>query len=154
MDLTYATIVVLASMIFVLSAMIGYLYWQQTRLHQNLQSLGLVVSALVNPPVPIQDDVEEEEQVAEPPTQPAPEPVAEAEQVAEQEVDVPAAVGEDDRVSVEHVTKTPASATEIDLDDLESKTKAELQTILQEKGIPYSKSDKKSQLIEILKATS
>jgi hypothetical protein len=143
MDLTYATIVVLASMIFVLSAMIGYLYWQQTRLHQNLQSLGLVVSALVNPPIPIQEEQE-----------PVVETKAEVEPEVEQEVDVPAVVGEDDRVSVEHVTKTPAPSTEIDLDELDSKTKAELQTILQEKGIPYSKSDKKSQLIEILKATS
>jgi preprotein translocase subunit SecD len=139
MDLTYATIVVLASMIFVLSAMIGYLYWQQTRLTQNLQSLGLVVSSLVNAPV---SDHDETEPVAEP----------EAETEGEQEVDVPAVTGEDDRVSVEHVTKTPS--VEIDLDELDSKTKAELQTILQEKGLPYSKSDKKSQLIEILKATS
>jgi hypothetical protein len=145
MDLTYATIVVLASMIFVLSAMIGYLYWLQTRLHQNLQSLGLVVSSLVNPPLPIQ---EETEPVAEPVAEP------EAEPDADQEVDVPAVTGEDDRVSVEHVTKTPPPAPEVDLDDLDSKTKAELQTILQEKGIPYSKSDKKSTLIEILKATS
>ena len=54
------TIVVLASMIFVLSAMIGYLYWQQTRLHQNLQSLGLVVSTLVNRSHEVQEEVVEE----------------------------------------------------------------------------------------------
>jgi hypothetical protein len=52
------------------------------------------------------------------------------------------------------VTETPAPAKEIDVDELESKTKPELHAILQEKGIPYNKSDKKSQLIEILKATS
>jgi len=131
MDLTYVTIVVLASMIFVLSGMIGYLYWQQTRLHQNLQSLGIVVSTLVNQP---------------PPPPPEEEPVALPE--PEQEIE------EDDRLSVEHVTETPAPAKEIDVDELESKTKPELHAILQEKGIPYNKSDKKSQLIEILKATS
>jgi hypothetical protein len=135
MDLTYVTIVVLASMIFVLSGMIGYLYWQQTRLHQNLQSLGIVVSTLVNqPPLPPL----EEEPVAEP----------------EPPQEVIAKVEEDDRLSVEHVTETPAPAKEVDVDDLESKTKPELFAILQEKGIPYNKSDKKSQLIEILKATS
>jgi hypothetical protein len=131
MDLTYVTIVVLASMIFVLSGMIGYLYWQQTRLHQNLQSLGIVVSTLVNQPPPPPEE--------EPPVAP-PEP--------EQEVE------EDDRLSVEHVTETPAPAKEIDVDDLESKTKPELHAILQEKGIPYNKGDRKSQLIEILKATA
>ena len=117
------------------------------------------MAALVNPPVSTEEEVEDE-QVAEQVAEQVVEQVAEqvVEQVVEQEADVPAVVEEDDRVSVEHVTKTPASlttpSTEIDLDELESKTKAELQTILQEKGIPYSKSDKKSQLIEILKATS
>jgi hypothetical protein len=136
MDLTYVTIVVLASMIFVLSGMIGYLYWQQTRLHQNLQSLGIVVSTLVNqppPPPPLEEEA---------PVQPEP------------PQEVVAQVEEDDRLSVEHVTETPAPAKEIDVDELESKTKPELFAILQEKGIPYNKSDKKSQLIEILKATS
>jgi hypothetical protein len=135
MDLTYVTIVVLASMIFVLSGMIGYLYWQQTRLHQNLQSLGIVVSTLINQPPP-----------------PPPEEEAPAQVEAEQEVI--AQTEEDDRLSVEHVTETPAPVKEIDVDELESKTKPELFAILQEKGIPYNKSDKKSQLIEILKATS
>jgi len=136
MDLTYVTIVVLASMIFVLSGMIGYLYWQQTRLHQNLQSLGIVVSTLVNQP---------------PPPPPEEEPVAPPE--PEQD-NIVAKIEEDDRLSVEHVTETPVPAKEIDVDELESKTKPELHAILQEKGIPYNKSDKKSQLIEILKATS
>jgi hypothetical protein len=135
MDLTYVTIVVLASMIFVLSGMIGYLYWQQTRLNQNLQSLGIVVSTLINQPAP------------SPPEEEAPAQV-------ETEQEVIAQTEEDDRLSVEHVTETPAPAKEIDVDDLESKTKPELFAILQEKGIPYNKSDKKSQLIEILKATS
>ena len=134
MDLTYVTIVVLASMIFVLSGMIGYVYWQQTRLHQNIQSLGIVVSTLVN----------------QPPPPPEEEPVA----LPEPEQEVVAKIEEDDRLSVEHVTETPAPAKEIDVDELESKTKPELHAILQEKGIPYNKSDKKSQLIEILKATS
>lgn len=136
MDLTYATIVVLASMIFVLSAMVGYLYWQQTRLHQNVQSLGMVVSSLVSPPE-IEAPVPEEED----------EPVQTAE--------VP--VEEDDRVSVEHVSAPPAqTATEeaLDLDELHSKTKAQLHEILKEKGIPYSKGDSKTVLIELLKATA
>jgi len=135
MDLTYVTIVVLASMIFVLSGIIGYLYWQQTRLNQNLQSLGIVVSTLINQPPP-----------------PPPEEDAPAQVEAEQEVI--AKTEEDDRLSVEHVTETPAPAKEIDVDELESKTKPELHAILQEKGIPYNKGDRKSQLIEILKATS
>ena len=145
MDLTYVTIVVLASMIFVLSAMIGYLYWQQTRLHQNLQSLGLVVSTLVNRSHEVQEEVVEEV-VAEPVAEPVPEP--------EQEVDVPVAkVEEDDRVSVEHVTSA-APSKEVDLDDLDGKTKKQLQVILDEKGLPYNKTSTKTELIQLLKATA
>ena len=141
MDLTYATIVVLASMIFVLSAMIGYLYWQQTRFQQSLNSLGIAVATLVNP----RERAEEE---AEP----------ETDQVKKedvQEVDLPevdeAEDDEDDRVSVEHVKTQPAP---IDVDELSNKTKAQLQELLKEKGLPYAKSDSKSVLIELLKATA
>lgn len=138
------TIVVLASMIFVLSAMIGYLYWQQTRLHQNLQSLGLVVATLVNR----SNQAEVEDEVV-------PDVVAETVVAeAEQEVEVPVAkVEEDDRVSVEHVTSAEPSK-EVDLDDLDGKTKKQLQVILDEKGLPYNKTSTKTELIQLLKATA
>lgn len=139
MDLTYATIVVLASMIFVLSAMIGYIYWQQTRLQQNLNSLGIAVSTLVNPPGRLEEEAEAE------PEEPKKDDV--------QEVDLPEVDedDDDDRVSVEHVKTQPAP---IDVDELSNKTKAQLQELLKEKGLPYAKSDSKSVLIELLKATA
>ena len=135
MDLTYATIVVLASMMFVLSGMVGYLYWQQTRLQQNINSLSIVVSSLVNPP-----EVESEPQSQA--TVPELTPVVS--QVEEDEDD-----DEDDRVSVENVTEPP-----VDVDDLQSKTAAQLREVLTQKGIPFGKRDSKSVLIELLKATA
>jgi len=135
MDLTYATIILLASMIFVLSAMVGYLYWQQTRINQNVQSLSIIVSTLASPP---QETVEVEQEV-----------VAET-----QAVDVPVVEEEeDDRVSVEHVSEPPP-APEIDVDDLQEKTSAQLRELLTQKGIPYGKRDSKTALIEMLKATA
>lgn len=145
MDLTYATIVVLASLIFVLSAMVGYLYWQHTRLNQSLQSLAIVVSTLVTPPI------QEEEPTKE-------EPVKEEETDKEEEDD-----DEDDRVSVEHVTAPPISTeappqattvSELDVDDLQIKTASQLRDLLTKKGIPFSKRDSKTTLIELLKATA
>lgn len=144
MDLTYVTILVLASMIFVLAGMIGYLYWQQTRIIQHIQSLSIIVSSLVTPP-------------------PAPLPETEAEPDADtehQETEVPTTTeDEDDRVSVENVTAPPepetaTTADELDVDDLQSKTKVQLHKLLTDKGIPYAKSDNKTQLIELLKATA
>jgi len=127
MDLTHATIVVLASMMFVLSGMVGYLYWQHTRLNQSIQSLAVVVSSIVNVAPPPAPQEEEEEAVPEPPkAQAEPEPEPE----------------EDDRVSV------------VDVDDLQSKTAAQLRELLDKKGIPYGKRDSKTTLIELLKATA
>lgn len=152
MELTHLTIVVLASMIFVLSGMVGYLYWQQTRILQHIQSLALAVATHL----PQQEYTETEPELKE-----QPEPEAEAEPEAEQEVVVPESEEDDDRVSVEHVTETSSpeeeTAKEVDVndvDDLEHKTKAELQKLLADKGIPYGKSDKKSILIQLLKASS
>lgn len=138
MELTYVTIVVLASMIFVLAGMVGYLYWQQTHMLQHIQSLALAMSAIA-------------EQV-----KPDPEPVH-VTQLDHDESD------EDDRVSVqkdveivEGPPKTPTATTadEDDIDDLQSKTTAELKELLTKKGIPFGKRDSKSVLIELLKATT
>jgi hypothetical protein len=123
-------------MIFVLSAMVGYLYWQQTRINQNVQSLSIIVSTLANPP---QETVEVEEEVA-PETQAVDVPVIEEEE-------------EDDRVSVEQVSEPPPPP-EVDVDDLHEKTSAQLRELLTQKGIPFGKRDSKNVLIELLKATA
>ena len=140
MDLTYATIVVLASMMFVLSGMVGYLYWQQTRLQQSIQSLSLVVSSLVNPP-----SLESEPEL-EPAPVPAPVPEPEPETEEEEE---------DDRVSVEHISEPPEKENlPVDIDDIQTKTAAQLREILTQKGIPFGARDSKKILIELLKATA
>ena len=139
MELTYATIVILASMIFVLSGMIGYLYWQQTRMLQHIQSLAIVISTHVVP-------------------RPQPE-----ELVDEKEDDVQDTDEEDDRVSVkeeelvEKVEGPPEEKKEddkVDIDELQDKTASQLRDILTKKGIPFGKRDSKPMLIQLLKATA
>ena len=143
MELTYVTIVVLASMIFVLAGMVGYLYWQQTHTLQHLQSLALAVAG-----------------IAEHLREPEPEPVV-VTQIGHDESEE-----EDDRVSVKEQvevvegppkavgTPTATSASEDDVDDLQDKTATELKELLTKKGIPYGKRDPKSVLLQLLKATS
>lgn len=136
MELTYVTIVVLASMVFVLSGMVGYLYWQQTRMLQHIQSLAIVVSTQLTPPPP---------------------PV---EMESEPEEEKPVSDEEDDRVSVkeevvEKVEGPPdVEEPKVDVDDLQDKTKKQLQEMLTAKGIPFSKTDAKPILIQLLKATA
>jgi uncharacterized membrane protein len=140
MELTYVTIMVLASMIFVLSGMVGYLYWQQSRTLQHVQSLALALAAHV--------EYTRQQQVVEQ------EPVQETED-------------EDDRVSVKEelevvdgppaATPPPVTASEAssdDVDDLQDKTSVELRELLTKKGIPYGKRDSKTVLLQLLKATS
>lgn len=132
MELTYVTIVVLASMIFVLSGMVGYLYWQQTRMLQHIQSLALALATHIEnnrPQVVEQPQVEEE---------------------SEEEVD--------DRVSVVkeqvEVVEGPPKEEAPDVDDLQDKTSAQLRELLTKKGIPFGKRDTKTVLLQLLKATA
>ena len=131
MDLTYVTLIILASMIFVLSAMVGYLYWQQTRMMQQLNSISFAVSshlASIAPPELPEPEAEEEVQEAEIPE-------------------------EDDRASVEQV-EIVSAPPEPDIDDIQSKTTKQLQELLTKKGIPYGKRESKTTLMELLKATA
>ncbi len=135
MELTYATIVILASMVFVLSGMVGYLYWQQTRMLQHIQSLAIVVSTQFRcPPELIEEDVESLREVVE---------------KEEKDED------EDDRVSVnEEVEQVTGPTKDVDIDDLQDKTATQLREMLTKKGIPFGKRDAKTVLIQLLKATA
>ena len=133
MELTYVTIVVLAAMMFVLSGMVGYLYWQQTRMLQHIQSLSMLISARALRP---QYEVETT-QTAEPDVEP------------EVEAEVPEL--EDDRVAVEEKTEVVEGPP--DVDDIQTKTASQLRELLSAKGIPYGKRDSKSVLLQLLSAT-
>jgi hypothetical protein len=139
MELLHAAVALLASMVFVLAGMVGWLYWQQTRLFQNMNSVLMAIGDITRaidqsaPPEP------EPEVKFVPAT--APEPAEE---------------DEDDRVSVEEtateVVDGPPAA--IDVDALQGKTKKELQDMLSKRGLPFSKTDPKPTLISLLKATA
>lgn len=134
MEFLHASIALLASMVLVLAGLVGWLYWQQTRIFQNMNNIVMVIGEIVRPRM-------------EPEPEPEPEKPTEGVQEA-------APAEEDDRASVDIVDVVPTGETAIDTDDLEGKTKKELQEILTKKGIPYSKSDGKPALLSLLKATA
>ena len=142
MELTYVTIVVLASMIFILAGMVGYLYWQQTHMLQHLQSLAMALAAVA-------------EHIKQPEPQPEPVHVTKQDEEESESEDE-----EDDRVSVKEqveIVEGPpksAEAPEPDVDDLQLKTAAELRDLLTKKGIPFGKRDSKTVLLQLLKATA
>lgn len=129
MEFLHASIALLASMVLVLAGMVGWLYWQQTRLFQNMNSIVMVIGELARPPPPVMS-------LSVPEAEPEPEPE------------------EDDRVSVSPDDVDVVDSAPVDTDDLESKTIKELKDTLSKRGIPFGKRDGKSALISLLKATS
>lgn len=146
MEFLHAAVALLASMVLVLAGLVGWLYWQQQRMIQTQSNLAMALGELARSMLP-------------PP--PAPEPDTEAEtekeaELPEEEGPVPAptpAAEEDDRVSVEQGPEV-ISGPPLDTDGLESKTKKELQELLEKRSIPYGKGDNKGVLISLLKATA
>ena len=145
MEFLHASIALLASMVLVLAGMVGWIYWQQTRLFQNMNAIALVISDLnqtlmataVRPKVELAT---------------VPEPT---ETLQRAEIPTSDEEEEDDRLSVEKepeiVSGPPAP---LDTDSLQDKSKKELQELLTTRGIPYGKADSKNVLISLLKATA
>ena len=144
MEFLHASIALLASMVLVLAGMVGWIYWQQTRLFQNMNAIALVIgdlnqtlmSNIVQPKIELATVPEPTETL-----QRAEIPVSDEE--------------EDDRLSIEKEAEVISGPPEaLDMDGLQDKSKKELQEILTTRGIPYSKSDAKGVLISLLKATA
>ena len=133
-------------MVLVLAGMVGWIYWQQTRLFQNMNAIALVIGDLNQ--TLIANIVQPKIELAT-----IPEPTETL-----QRADIPISEDEeedDDRLSIEKeaevISGPPAP---LDTDGLQDKSKKELQEILTTRGIPYSKSDAKGVLISLLKATA
>lgn len=142
MEFEQAAIALLASMVLVLAGMVGWLYWQQTRMFQNMNSIVMVVGELASRPTFVAPEAVTDEEV----------------QPTTEETVVAPVSEEDDRVSVDDAEAAEAAEAAIvegpDTDDLDGKTKKELQEILTKRGIPFSKGDTKPALISLLKATA
>lgn len=148
MDLFVGVTALLALVVLVLAAMVAWLYVQQSRLMQAVSALTVAITA---PPPTFYEAVKE---------YPIPEEEAEGEEVLASEVEAELPETKvDDRVSVhEEREDEEEEAAEEDVDsqpdDLSGKTVAQLRELLNGKGIPFNKSDKKPVLVNLLKAAS
>lgn len=136
MEFENAAIALLASMVLVLAGMVGWLYWQQTRMFQNMNNIVMALGELAQRQFAPEPELVEEEdiQITEvPPTQP-----------------------EDDRLSVEEDEEEKPAVVDgpLEIDGLEQKSLKELRDMLTKKGIPFGKRDTKGVLISLLKATA
>ena len=141
MEIQQAAVALLAALVLVLGGIVGWLYWQQQRIFQNMNAIVSAIGELATRPAAIT----------------FPEPVPEE---APKDADLPAPAEDDDRVSVEEEADLPdvqivsGAPAALDTDGLESKSKKELQDILTKRGIPFGKADTKTALVSLLKATA
>jgi hypothetical protein len=122
------SVVILASMVAILAGMVGYMYWQQSRILHAVSSLSVFVTSqfIKQPDLELEED--DRESVEESPKE----------------------------VETSETPETKESPVEVveDVDDLQGKTSSELKELLSKKGIPYGKRDSKSVLLQLLKAAS
>ena len=137
MEFENAAIALLASMVLVLAGMVGWLYWQQTRMFQNMNNIVMALGELAQRQLsPPQPELVEEEDI--------------------QITEIAPTLQEDDRLSVEEDEEEKPAVVDgpLEIDGLEQKSLKELRDMLTKKGIPFGKRDTKGALISLLKATA
>lgn len=147
MEFFHGVVALVAGIVLILTGLVAWMYVQQSRMAQAINALAIAITA--PPPSFAQHEPEvshEDELVAETQAEsPAPE------QQQEEAPEAPEAP-HDDRVSVHEEEDVELMGE--DMATLGGKTAVQLREMLTAKGIPYSKSDKKSTLISLLQAAS
>jgi cytoskeletal protein RodZ len=136
MDFFHGIVALLAFVVLILTALTAWMYIQQTRLMQAVSSLTAVISA---PPPSFMEAMRE---------------YPHEEELADDRVSVHDSDVEDTPTATTEVEQHPEPEQEEELVDLAEKTVAQLREILNTKGIPFNKSDKKPTLLTLLKAAS
>uniref|UniRef100_A0A6C0AKC7 HeH/LEM domain-containing protein n=1 Tax=viral metagenome TaxID=1070528 RepID=A0A6C0AKC7_9ZZZZ len=136
-DPMIGAVALVGTAVFALAGVVAWLYWQQTKLFTNMNSLVSAFSEVVQQ-LPQQRPVE--------PAPPPPEAEDDRASVDDEED------GQSEKVPAPEVVDGPPAP--LDTDTLESKTKKELQDILTKRGIPFGKADSKTVLLSLLKATA
>lgn len=146
MEFFHGVVALVAGIVLILTGLVAWMYVQQSRMAQAINALAIAITA--PPPSFIHQEHEHEHE-----PQPQPEVSHENELHAEEVPEVPE-VPEvaDDRVSVHDEEDVELMGE--DMATLGGKTAAQLRDMLTAKGIPYSKSDKKSTLISLLQVAS
>jgi cytoskeletal protein RodZ len=147
MEFFHGVVALVAGIVLILTGLVAWMYVQQSRMAQAINALAIAITA---PPPSFsqhEPEVSHEDELVAPETQAETQAQAQPQAEAEAEAEV-----HDDRVSV-HEDEDVELMGE-DMATLGGKTAAQLREMLTSKGIPYSKSDKKSTLISLIQAAS
>jgi hypothetical protein len=142
MEFFHGVVALVAGIVLVLTGLVAWMYVQQSRMAQAINALAIAITA--PPPAfpPHEPEVSHEDELH---AESAPEPLVFESQQGQ---------GHDDRVSVHDEEEEDVEHLGEDMATLGGKTAVQLREMLNAKGIPYSKSDKKTTLISLLQAAS
>jgi len=150
MEFFHGVVALVAGIVLILTGLVAWMYVQQSRMAQAINALAIAITAPPPSFAQTQSEHEREPEVSHEDELHAPAPESQAQ--AQTETETPAPQEDDDRVSV-HEDEDVELMGE-DMATLGGKTAAQLREMLTSKGIPYSKSDKKSTLISLIQAAS
>jgi hypothetical protein len=145
-EFIHGVVALLAGLILVLTALVGWLYLQQSRMSHAINALAVAITA--PPPSFMYSSLDK--------TEAAPsEAPADDDRMSVHDADGGAAaedISADIQV-LEATAEATAEAPSAD-DDVAGKTIAQLRDMLTAKGIPFNKSDKKSTLISLVQVSA
>jgi cytoskeletal protein RodZ len=149
MEFFHGVVALVAGIVLILTGLVAWMYVQQSRMAQAINALAIAITA---PPPSFSSAPDREPEVSHEDELHAPAPEGETEVTPATEAQAETEAEHDDRVSV-HEDEDVELMGE-DMATLGGKTAAQLREMLTTKGIPYSKSDKKSTLISLIQAAS
>ena len=156
-EFIHGVVALLAGLILVLTALVGWLYLQQSRMSHAINALAVAITA--PPPSFMYSSLDKTE--AAPSEAPAdlPPPTDDNDDDRMSVHDAPAGAAEDISADIqileaEAPAEAPAEAAPSADDDVAGKTIAQLREMLTAKGIPFNKSDKKSTLISLVQVSA
>ena len=152
MEFFHGVVALVAGIVLILTGLVAWMYVQQSRMAQAINALAIAITA---PPPSFsqsQPESDREPEVSHEDELHAPAPESQAQAETEKEKETPAPQEDDDRVSVHEDEDVELMGEDMAM--LGGKTAVQLREMLTSKGIPYSKSDKKSTLISLIQAAS
>ena len=148
MEFFHGVVALVAGIVLILTGLVAWMYVQQSRMAQAINALAIAITAPPPSFAQSQPESDREPEVSHEDELHAPAP----ESQTQAETETPAPQEDDDRVSVHEDEDVELMGEDMAM--LGGKTAVQLREMLTSKGIPYSKSDKKSTLISLIQAAS
>ena len=160
-EFIHGVVALLAGLILVLTALVGWLYLQQSRMSHAINALAVAITA--PPPSFMYSSLDKEAPSEAPADLPADgngngndNDDDDRMSVHDAPADAPASedISADIQVLEAPAEAAPAEAAPSADDDVAGKTIAQLREMLTAKGIPFNKSDKKSTLVSLVQVSA